>query len=219
VLPSFRLIATTFLCGFALVYAGLRMIAPGMALEPGLIDRQAMVVVQRTTAGLPEWRQAEHALPAIFDRRFEPGETGPILIPASIADHAADRAAALLPARIPLPDLLPTADRGIVLVPAVEGGLELAALDGPAAPQPAAPPAMDAHVPPDASLSVLETAATTDEPAALTPPMVPASVARRSNWRPNRGAPPLPLERPRDTAAAPNLSEMPSGQPAQLQEP
>lgn len=207
VLPSFRLMATTFLCGFALVYAGLRLVAPGMALgtEPAGLTG---VTVQRTAAGLAEWRQAEQSLPAIFDLRFAPGEMPAVPVPASIADHAAERAAEVAPAPMPLPDLVPAADPPAAPASATFDGDLPATLAAPTIlallrPQ-ADTPAWLAHDTTHAPQVEPDATAMLDDPAPL-PPL--AKVARTE--RPVRTAParlpPPPRAQPPQRTAAPAL--------------
>ncbi len=113
-LPSFRLVALTFLCSFVLVYAGLRLVAPARVAGQPADERAAL---QRGGAGASEWRQADLSVPVIFDMRFGAGEP-PAAVPASLTLYAIDRAIRIAPDEPPLAEAVP-APIPAALAPAV----------------------------------------------------------------------------------------------------
>ena len=70
-LPSFRLIAATFLCGFFVVFAGLRMAASLNDIHEGLPVMAAHAApVSIAPVADRETRRGQSAMPVMFDLRF-----------------------------------------------------------------------------------------------------------------------------------------------------
>src|SRR3954465_652904 len=122
-LPSFRLIAATFLCGFVVVFAGLRMAAtlhdiheglPVMAgpAAPGPVARAADSEVRRGLA----------AVPVMYDLRFAVNTVSPMAV--RVAPTAFDRPAPPL-AIIPPQDLIEQdmIEQGLIEQGLIEQGL------------------------------------------------------------------------------------------------
>ena len=91
-LPSFRLIAATFLCGFFIVFAGLRLAASLNDIHEGLpvmAAHAAPVAINPVADG--EARRALAAMPMMFDLRFAVTTVAPTLIrlPPTVLDRPA----------------------------------------------------------------------------------------------------------------------------------
>jgi len=89
-LPSFRLIAVTFLCGFFVVFAGLRLAASLNDIHEGLPVMAAHAApVSITPVADREARRGLTAVPAMYDLRFAVSTVAPTLIrlPATVLDH------------------------------------------------------------------------------------------------------------------------------------
>jgi hypothetical protein len=102
-LPSFRLIAATFFCGFLVVFAGLRLAASFNSFHeafPVMAAHAAPVTI--TPIADAEMRRGQSAVPVMYDLRFAVSTTSLAPIPASTLP-AADRA---VPAAAPL-DIAP----------------------------------------------------------------------------------------------------------------
>jgi len=87
-LPSFRLIAAAFLCGFVLMLAGLRLVASLHNVH------QTLPVTTAQAAPLPiaePTRNAAAAVPVLFDLRFLANAIAPM--PASVSPQILDTAA------------------------------------------------------------------------------------------------------------------------------
>ncbi len=70
-LPSFRLIAATFLCGFVVVFAGLRLAVSLNDIHEGLPVMAAHAApVSIAPAADPEMRRGLAAAPVMYDLRF-----------------------------------------------------------------------------------------------------------------------------------------------------
>jgi hypothetical protein len=70
-LPSFRMIAMTFLCGFAVVFAGLRVASSLNDIHEGLPVTAAYAApAPAEVAADPEMRRGRSAVPVIYDMRF-----------------------------------------------------------------------------------------------------------------------------------------------------
>ena len=91
-LPSFRLIAATFLCGFLVVFAGLRMAASLNDIHEGLPVMAAHAApVSIAPMADREMRRGQSAVPVMYDLRFAVSPASPTL--ASVAPLAPDRPA------------------------------------------------------------------------------------------------------------------------------
>ena len=70
-LPSFRLIAATFLCGFVVIFAGLRMAVSLNDIHEGLpVTAAHAAPVSVTPAADSEARRGLAAVPVMYDLRF-----------------------------------------------------------------------------------------------------------------------------------------------------
>jgi len=80
-LPSFRLIAATFLCGFVVVFAGLRMAVSLNDIHEGLPVVAALVAsVSVTPAADSEVRRGLAAVPVMYDLRFAVSAVSPTIV-------------------------------------------------------------------------------------------------------------------------------------------
>jgi hypothetical protein len=130
-LPSFRLIAITFCCGFLVVFAGLRLAASVHGLH------RAIPVMAAHAAPAPvgaiadrELRRGQSAVPVMYDMRFAVGNA----VPASAgAQPVIDRALSVMMPLVILPPVALEAERNAT--PEADAAV-VAAL----APQPAAKP-------------------------------------------------------------------------------
>ena len=83
-LPSFRLIAVTFLCGFVVVFAGLRMAVSLHDIHEGLPVMAAHAApMSITPAADSEARRGVAAVPVMYDLRFAVSTVAPTLIRAT----------------------------------------------------------------------------------------------------------------------------------------
>ena len=91
-LPSFRLIAATFLCGFVVVFAGLRMAVSLHDIHEGLpVMAGHAAPVSVTPAADSEARRGLAAVPVMYDLRFAVNAVSPMAVRA--APTAFDRPA------------------------------------------------------------------------------------------------------------------------------
>jgi hypothetical protein len=103
-LPSFRLIAATFLCGFVVVFAGLRMAVSLHDIHEGLpVMAGHAAPVSVTPAADSEARRGLAAVPVMYDLRFAVGTVSPAVV--RVVPTAFDRPAPPL-AIIPPQDLI-----------------------------------------------------------------------------------------------------------------
>lgn len=78
-LPSFRLIAATFLCGFAVVFAGLRIASSLNDIHEALPVMAANAAPTPVEASAdPEMRRGKSAVPVMYDMRFVASATSPV---------------------------------------------------------------------------------------------------------------------------------------------
>jgi hypothetical protein len=83
-LPSFRLIAATFLCGFAVVFAGLRMAVSLNDIHEGLPVMAAHAApVSVTPIADSEARRGVAAVPVMYDLRFAVSTVAPTTVRAT----------------------------------------------------------------------------------------------------------------------------------------
>jgi hypothetical protein len=76
-LPSIRLIAATFFCGFVVVFAGLRIAASLNDIHEGLPVMAAQAApIQAAPNANPAMRRGQSAVPVIYDLRFVAANTG-----------------------------------------------------------------------------------------------------------------------------------------------
>jgi hypothetical protein len=88
-LPSFRLIAAGFLCGFVVVFAGLRLATSLNNIHEAL-PIMAAQAAPAPSAGIGNARGMPGAFPVLYDMRFVASATAPLL--ASMTPHALERA-------------------------------------------------------------------------------------------------------------------------------
>ena len=91
-LPSFRLIAATFLCGFFVVFAGLRLAASLNDIHEGLPVMAAHAApVSITPVADREARRSLAAVPVMYDLRFAVSTVAPTLVrvPPTVLDQPA----------------------------------------------------------------------------------------------------------------------------------
>jgi hypothetical protein len=80
-LPSFRMIAATFLCGFVVVFAGLRMAVSLHDIHEGLpVMAGHAAPVSVTPAADSEVRRGLAAVPVMYDLRFAVGTVSPAVV-------------------------------------------------------------------------------------------------------------------------------------------
>ena len=82
-LPGFRLIAVTFLCGFVVVFAGLRMAASLNDIHEGLPVMAAHAApVSIAPAADRDLRRGQSAVPVMYDLRFAVAPVSHVLVSA-----------------------------------------------------------------------------------------------------------------------------------------
>jgi len=202
-LPSFRLIAATFLCGFLVVYAGLRMAVSLHDIHEGLPVMAAHAApVPAAPAADSDGRRGLAAVPVMYDLRFAVSTVSPTLVRGTPTVY--DRPApplAIIPQDLVEQDSLEPARQ----TPEPENKTAAIQADAPAsvapvapaipdaaaeAPQPAVPTvaAVERQAAPELETSAAEplipepdTTASVDAPAAAAdpaPPAVPAPAAK-----------------------------------------
>jgi len=83
-LPSFRLIAATFLCGFVVVFVGLRMAVSLHDIHEGLPVMAAHAApVSVSPAADSEARRGVAAVPVMYDLRFAVSTVAPTVVRAT----------------------------------------------------------------------------------------------------------------------------------------
>ena len=225
-LPSFRLIAATFLCGFVVVFAGLRMAVSLHEIHEGLpVMAGHAAPVSVTPAADSEARRGLAAVPVMYDLRFAVGTVSPAVV--RVVPTAFDRPAPPL-AIIPPQDLI---QQNLVEQSLVEQSLAKQDLAEPAketpepertvaAIQPDTPvttasdaPILDA--PPEApkpetpTVAAVETQAIPDLEASAAEPLIPepdttASIATSDQGiDPAPAAVPTPIAKPKAAKPAP----------------
>ena len=95
-LPSFRLIAATFLCGFFVVFAGLRLATSLNNIHEAL-PVLTVHAAPLTGAGARNPHGAPVAVPMLYDLRFVASTATIAPLSASVDPHAIDRAAPIVP--------------------------------------------------------------------------------------------------------------------------
>ena len=136
-LPSFRLIAATFLCGFFVVFVGLRMAASLNDIHEGLPVMAAHAAPMTVApAADRDARRGASSVPVMYDLRFAVAPVSPILVRA--APTLIERPLPPLPLAILPPDIPPKRPAE----PAAQPEATVAAIDRDAdvAPAPSAVP-------------------------------------------------------------------------------
>jgi hypothetical protein len=189
-LPSFRLIAATFLCGFFVVFAGLRLAASLNDIHEGLPVMAAHAApVSITPIVDREARRGLAAVPVMYDLRFAISTVAPTLVrlPPTVLDRPAPPLAIVPPEDVAKETLqaepAKEADQPEATVSAIEPQAAVASepavvLDAPAEPPaPKAPAiaAIDSQAKPDvpAGWPVAETPAPATQAAAFEPRAAP----------------------------------------------
>ena len=150
-LPSFRLIAVTFLCGFVVVFAGLRMAVSLNDIHEGLpVTAAHAAPVSIAPAADTDARRGLAAVPVMYDLRFAISTVSPTLV--RVAPTVFDR---------PAPALA-------IIPPQDSFEKHLAEKDVEPAKEPAEPESTVAAIQPDAQVSApasLDAAAEAPKPA------------------------------------------------------
>jgi len=166
-LPSFRLIAATFLCGFVVVFAGLRMAVSLHDIHEGLPVMAAHAApVSVSPAADSEARRGVAAVPVMYDLRFAVSTVAPTMVRATptILDRPTPAFSIALPPELTEPAKEPAESESAVaaLTP-----------DAPVSAAPEAPPsaASDAPAKPDTPAEAPKPA--TQAVAAVQPQVTP----------------------------------------------
>jgi hypothetical protein len=171
-LPSFRLIAATFLCGFFVVFAGLRLAASLNDIHEGLPVMAAHAApVSITPVADREARRGLAAVPVMYDMRFVISTVAPTLVrvPPTVLDQPAPPLSIVPPEDV-------DREGSLYAAPEFEPGKE--------AVKEAEPEATVAAIPPAAPV-ITESAVVPDAPAAPAAPEVPAVAAIDSRANPD----------------------------------
>lgn len=145
-LPSFRLIAATFFCGFLMVFAGLRLAASLNDFHEGLPVMAAHAApVSITPVADQDLRRALTAVPVMYDLRFAVSRVTPT--PASVSNPVTERAA---PIALPL-TILPPENTTQDAAPEAAAAEQSVAAITPEAPVSRVPAATAIQVPAEAS--------------------------------------------------------------------
>ena len=182
-LPSFRLIAATFLCSFLIAFVGLRLAATSRVASE-TTGASTPLQLQLTGAdAASDLRRLDRNAPVVFDLRFAVGATAPAAVPSGLTLHAIDRAKRESGTDFPAQptDAAPAATSGTEIKPEPE--IQIAALPEPTAAAADAPPPPPGPPP---ALAALETNSPDVESVGSTQPVVsklavkkPAAVAKR----------------------------------------
>ena len=170
-LPSFRLIAATFLCGFVVLFAGLRMAVSLNDIHEGLpVTAAHAALVSVTPAADSEARRGLAAVPVMYDLRFAVSTVSPAVV--RVAPTAFDRPAPPL-AIIPSQDLI---EQNLVEQSLVEQSLAKQDLAEPAKETPE-PERTVAAIQPDAPVTAASDATILDAPPEAPKPETPTVAA------------------------------------------
>ena len=217
-LPSFRLIAATFLCGFFVVFAGLRLAASLNDIHEGLPVMAAHAApVSIASIADREARRSLAAAPLMYDLRFVISTVAPTLVrvPPTVLDQPTALLSIVPPeafSREGSLDAAPEAEAAKNATEPAEPEATVAAIP-PAAPvipesavvpdPPAAQPATEAPAVPDptAEHSAVETPAPITQATANEAQATPAPAIEES--RPNPEAAAAPVETPAAPATGP----------------
>jgi len=133
-LPSFRQIAATFLCGFVVMFAGLRIASSLNDIHEALPVMAAHAAAMPPATADPELRRGQSAVPVMYEMRLVNSLGSLVPTPINFAPVAVDPAPAAA-IDVPLP---PVAD--VDLSPSATDA-PVASVSNPAAAPAAAPPA------------------------------------------------------------------------------
>jgi hypothetical protein len=182
VLPSFRLIAATFLCSFLIVFVGLRVLATSHVTQETAGRASNALPLQLTgmDAGA-DLRRVDRNAPAVFDLRFAMGAMAPSSVPSGLTMHAIDRAKREsgldFPEQVVAPPAIEPDQLDVNIEAKPEPKIEVAALPEPiaaAADTPPPPPG------PPAALAALETNSPDVESVGTTQAASGAPVVKKS---------------------------------------
>jgi hypothetical protein len=127
-LPSFRLIAATFLCSFFVVFVGLRMAASLNDIHEGLPVMAAHAAPMTVApAADREARRGVSSVPVMYDLRFAVSPVSPILVRS--APTLIERPVPQLPLAILPPDIPPQETAEPAAEPATQPEATVAAID------------------------------------------------------------------------------------------
>jgi hypothetical protein len=159
-LPSFRLIAATFLFGFFVVFAGLRMAASLNDIHEGLPVMAAHAApVSIAPVANRDMRRGLSATPVMFERRFDAATANLAPIQASLTGPSFDR---------PAPPLATVPSEDITKETAVPGAAEAEPSKSASKPESAV-----AAIRPDAPLDADSTETASPASKAIEPPAPP----------------------------------------------
>jgi hypothetical protein len=175
-LPGFRLLVASFLCGFAVVFAGLRLVA-SLHNAHGALPIMAAHAATAMPAGAAQARWTPAPVPVVYDLRFVASAAPQVASPTdrTVPVAATERSA---PALAPAPDAVPAAKPEAAAEPA-----PATPAAGAAAPAVAAAAVEQRDNLPPAKLGALAVAAVDSQAMADTattpspPPPVPAASA------------------------------------------
>lgn len=221
-LPSFRLIAATFICGFIVVFAGLRLASSLNVIHESLPVMAAHAAPMTVTpAADREARRSVSSVPVMYDLRFAVNPASPTLV--RNVPSAIDRALPLLPLAILPPNFGPAEAQ----TPEPEVAIAALAPDAPVetpssiTPEPSAvilveplpPLASETPAPaPEAATAAIDPqSSSVPEPAPAEPavqePDSTASIDAIAAAADEAAGVPLPLVKPRQAAATPNVAK------------
>jgi hypothetical protein len=228
-LPSFRLIAATFLCGFFVVFAGLRLAASLNDIHEGLPVLAAHAApVSITPVADREARRGLAAVPVMYDLRFAIGTVAPTLVrlPPTVLDQPSPPLSIVPPEDVDRESSLnaaPDAEPGKEAIKQAEPETTVAAIppaapvipesavvpDAPALPEAPAVAAIDARASPDtaadrpaAETPTPVTQATANEPPSMPAPAIEESLPNLESGAAPAETPAAPEPDPRSPAAA-----------------
>ena len=199
-LPSFRLIAVTFLCGFVVVFAGLRMAVSLNDIHEGLPVMAAHAApVSVTPAADSESRRGLAAVPVMYDLRFAVSTVSPTVVRIAPFDRPAPWLAIMPPQDLVEQNLIEPAKE----TPEPESTVAAIQLDVPVgaaleAPVLDAPP--EARKPETPTVAAIEPQATPDLEANAAEPLIPEPDTTASIDAPDQGVDPAPAAVPAPTA-------------------
>jgi hypothetical protein len=135
-LPSFRLIAATFLCGFAVIFASLRLAASLNELHESIPVTASRAAPSEMLPPVDaDMRRSAAAVPLMYDLRFAVTAASLVPMPASLAMPAVNRTA---PTALPPAVVQPAIDLAVLTPAAAETGFaghsEIVAATQPMAP-------------------------------------------------------------------------------------
>ena len=175
-LPSFRLIAATFLCGFVVIFAGLRMAVSLNDIHEGLpVTAAHAALVSVTPAADSEVRRGLAAVPVMYDLRFAVGTVSPavVRVAPTVFDRPAPALAIILPQDLVGQSLI---EQNLVEQSLVEQDLAKQDLAEPAKETPE-PERTVAAIQPDAPVTAASDAPILDAPPEAPKPETPTVAA------------------------------------------